>query len=70
MYTLVFNGEFQLNYPSEFLSDLEELKDKHNVIFVGQPIIKNLGNYVDYQKVVETETVKGESEISNKEINN
>ena len=61
MFTLVFNGEFQLNYPNEFLTDLEELKNKHNAVFIGQPIIKNLGNYVDYQKIVETEVVKDSS---------
>lgn len=51
MFTLVFNGEFQLEYPGEFLEDLEQLKNKHNVVFHGKPIIRDIGNYVDFQKI-------------------
>lgn len=51
MFTLVFNGEFQLEYPGEFLEDLEQLKSKHNVVFHGKPIIRDIGNYVDFQKI-------------------
>jgi len=58
MYSLVFNGEFQLNYPNEFLADLEELKKKHDCDFFGQPILRDLGTYVDFQKIEDTsETV-------------
>ena len=51
MFTLTFNGSFELEYPNEFLEDLEELKKKHDVKFFGNPIIQNLGNYVDFQKI-------------------
>ena len=62
MYTLVFNGEFQLKYPNEFLADLEELKKKHNCEFFGKPILRDIGEYVDFQKV---EPVDVKSETNN-----
>lgn len=51
MYTLIFNGHFELEYPNEFLADLEELKKKHKCEFYGKPDLRDLGNYVDFQKV-------------------
>lgn len=49
MYTLSFNGYFELEYPNEFLAELEELKKKHDVHFFGSPILRDLGHYVDFQ---------------------
>lgn len=54
MYTLIFNGHFELEYPNEFLADLEELKKKHNCEFYGRTDLQNLGNYVDFQKIEDT----------------
>lgn len=51
MYSLVFKGHFELDYPNEFLADLEELKKKHNCEFYGKPDLQNLGHYVDFQKI-------------------
>jgi len=51
MFVLTFNGEFQLKYPNEFLADLEELKKKHDVEFFGKPILRDIGEYVDFQKI-------------------
>lgn len=51
MYVLIFNGRFELEYPNEFLADLEELKKKHKCEFYGKPDLRDLGNYVDFQKV-------------------
>lgn len=51
MYTLTFNGRFELEYPNEFLADLAELQKKHNCDFYGQPILRDLGHYVDFQRV-------------------
>lgn len=50
MYTLTFNGYFEVEYPDEFLADLEELKKKHDAYFFGHPIIQDIGHYVDFQK--------------------
>ncbi len=50
MYQLTFNGYFEVEYPDEFLAELEELKKKHDVYFFGQPILRDLGHYVDFQK--------------------
>lgn len=62
MYSLVFNGRFELEYPNEFLADLEELKKKHNCEFYGRPDLQNLGHYVDFQRIEETNS-------ENKELN-
>ena len=51
MYSLVFNGEFQLEYPNEFLADLEKLLEKHKCDFFGKPDLQNLGTYVDFQRI-------------------
>ena len=51
MYSLIFNGEFQVEYPDEFLKDLQELQEKHNVEYYGQIKSRNLGNFVDFQKI-------------------
>ena len=56
MYNLTFNGYFELEYPNEFLAELEELKKKHDVHFIGRPILQDLGHYVDYQKQEENES--------------
>lgn len=56
MYTLSFNGYFEVEYPNEFLAELEELKKKHDVHFFGHPILQDLGHYVDYQKQEENES--------------
>ena len=57
MYSLVFNGEFQLEYPNEFLADLEELKKKHGCDFFGKPVLRDLGHYVDFQKIEDTSEI-------------
>lgn len=57
MFNLAFNGQFELEYPNEFLADLEELKKKHNVTFFGKVITQNLGTYVDFQKIDESQDV-------------
>lgn len=66
MYQLSFNGYFEVEYPSEFLAELEELKKKHDVYFFGQPILRDIGYYVDFQKEdssdVSTESVENTSE--------
>ena len=51
MYNIVFNGLFEAKYPQEFLDDLEELKKKHDVHFMGRVNLQDIGEYVDYQKV-------------------
>ena len=60
MYSLIFNGEFQLESPSEFLAELEELKKKHNADFFGKPVLRDLGHYVDFQKIDEEENTQDE----------
>ncbi len=50
MYQLTFNGYFEVEYPDEFLAELEELQKKHDAYFFGQPILRDLGHYVDFQK--------------------
>lgn len=50
MYQLTFNGYFEVEYPNEFLAELEQLKKKHDVYFFGEPILRDLGHYVDFQK--------------------
>jgi hypothetical protein len=55
MYALTFNGTFQLEYPNEFLADLEELKKKHDCEFFGNLGLQNLGNYVDFQKIEDSD---------------
>ena len=50
MFALVFNGEFQCEYPNEFLEDLDKLREKHKVDFFGKRVIKDLGKYVDFQR--------------------
>ena len=67
MYTLIFNGEFQLKYPNEFLAELEELKKKHEVEFFGKPILRNIGEYVDFQQV-EVEDRPRIEETPNEEV--
>jgi hypothetical protein len=62
MYTLTFNGYFEVEYPNEFLAELEELKEKHGAYFFGQPILQDLGHYVDFQK----EDSKVENVVENK----
>lgn len=69
MYALSFNGEFELEYPYEFLADLVELQKKHNCDFYGQPILRDLGHYVDFQRIepdVKSDNIKdctSESEL-------
>lgn len=65
MFILTFNGEFQLEYPNEFLADLEELKKKHNVEFFGKPILRDIGHYVDFQKIEDEPKVE---DVSNEEV--
>jgi len=65
MFVLTFNGEFQLKYPNEFLADLEELKKKHNVEFFGKPILRDIGEYVDFQKIEDELEIK---ETPNEEV--
>lgn len=62
---MTFNGEFQLKYPNEFLADLEELKKKHDVEFFGKPILRDIGEYVDFQKIEDELEIK---ETPNEEI--
>lgn len=62
MFALIFNGEFQLEYPNEFLVELEELKKKHNVEFFGKPVLQDLGQYVDFQKIEDNQEVKENNE--------
>ena len=73
MYTLTFNGYFEVEYPNEFLADLEELKKKHDVYFFGKPVLQDLGHYVDFQKedsstVIETTEESVESKVVEPEI--
>lgn len=65
MFVLTFNGEFQLKYPNEFLADLEELKNKHNVEFFGKPILRDIGEYIDFQKIEDELEIK---ETPNEEV--
>lgn len=60
MYSLIFNGEFQLESPSEFLAELEELKKKYDADFFGKPVLRDLGHYVDFQKINEEENTQDE----------
>ena len=62
MFALIFNGEFQLEYPNEFLVELEELKKKHNVEFFGKSVLQDLGQYVDFQKIEDNQEVKENNE--------
>lgn len=66
---MTFNGEFQLEYPNEFLEELDQLQKKHNCVFFGNPVLRNLGNYVDFQKIEDTsETTQNNLESSNEEV--
>ena len=51
MFNLIFNGYFEVKYPQEFLDDLEEIKKKHDAHFMGRVNLRDLGEYVDYQKI-------------------
>ena len=51
MYSLIFNGEFQVEYPDEFLNALQEIQEKYDVEYYGQIKTRNLGNFVDFQKI-------------------
>ncbi len=51
MFNLIFNGYFEVKYPQEFLDDLEEVKKKHDAHFMGRVNLRDLGEYVDYQKI-------------------
>lgn len=53
MFTLTFNGRFELKDPQEFLERLQELLNKHDVAYYGQISTTNLGEYVDFQKIEE-----------------
>lgn len=53
MFSLTFNGRFELENPDEFLQDMQELIKKHNVEYFGQIHSENLGTYVDFQKIEE-----------------
>lgn len=68
MFTLAFNGEFQLEYPNEFLVDLEELKKKHNVDFFGNIAMRDLGNYVDFQKIEDNVIEDAPIDTPNEEV--
>lgn len=51
MYSLTFNGEFQLEYPNEFMKEFGDLLNKHSCVFYGSPILRNLGDYIEFQKI-------------------
>ena len=63
MYQLKLNGYFELEDPSGFLEELEELKKKYDAYFFGHPVLQDLGHYVDFQKVeaVTVESTEDES---------
>lgn len=67
MYALTFNGTFQLEYPNEFLADLDELKKKHNCEFFGNLGLQNLGHYVDFQKIEDSD-IKSVEDKPNEKI--
>lgn len=68
MYTLTFNGYFEVEHPDEFLADLEELKKKHDAYFFGQHILQNLGNYVDFQKEDSTPVEEEPTNTQNEDV--
>ena len=62
MYSLTFNGRFELQNPDEFLEDLKELIKKHKIDYYGIINCNNLGEYVDFQRIEDesVETTKDE----------
>ena len=67
MYTLTFKGYFEVEDPNKFLTELEELKKKHDAYFFGTPVLQDLGHYVDFQKE-DSRTVIEESKEDTKEV--
>ena len=63
MYSVIFTGEFQMEYPEEFLKEFEELKDKHSVDHFGLVKMKNLGTFVDFQKQEDANTDDNNTDI-------
>jgi hypothetical protein len=55
MFNLIFDGIFELKYPTEFIEDLEKLKQKHDVHFTGNIRTQDIGEYVDFQKIEDPE---------------
>ena len=51
MYSLKFNGRFELNDPEEFLGEIQGLLKKYSVDYFGRIETQNLGDYVDFQKI-------------------
>ena len=49
MFVLTLNGKFELKYPNEFLTDLQELMEKHHAEYFGTVQTQNIGEYVDVQ---------------------
>lgn len=68
MFVLTFNGEFQLEYPNEFLADLEELKKKHDCDFFGNIGLRDLGKYVDFQKIEDESIVEKKESKQDEEV--
>lgn len=62
MFALTFNGRFELKYPNEFLQDMKELLEKHDVEYFGRIQTQDLGEYVDFQKAEDVKTIESSNE--------
>ena len=64
MFNVIFNGEFEVKYPNEFIDDLNKLLYRHNGHFTGNVHLQNLGEYVDFQEICEIKDVPSTNETS------
>ena len=55
MFNVIFDGVFEVEYPSEFISDLQQLLNKHDAMFIGKIVKQYLGDYVDFQMIEDNE---------------
>lgn len=53
MFSLKFNGRFELEDPDKFLYDIQELMKKNSIEYFGRIETQNLGKYIDFQKIEE-----------------
>ena len=51
MFSLRFNGKFEVENIDDFLHDIQEVIKKHKVEYFGNIQTENLGQYVDFQKI-------------------
>ena len=53
MYSLTFNGRFELENPDSFLTKLKGILEEEQGQYYGNISSEDLGRYVDFQKIEE-----------------